>query len=97
MTHASRGNKHRCGECGAAFYDLNRTPIICPKCQAEYVATPPARSAKAARPLPKAKVEPEPEEAFEEDEILAHDEEDDEEPVSLEEREDRDEHDELRE
>ena len=26
------GTKHRCQSCGALFYDLNKTPITCPKC-----------------------------------------------------------------
>ncbi|HEX6978877.1 MAG TPA: TIGR02300 family protein [Alphaproteobacteria bacterium] len=26
------GTKRRCTDCGAAFYDMRRTPIICPKC-----------------------------------------------------------------
>lgn len=29
---ANRGTKRRCSDCGAAFYDLGRTPIVCPKC-----------------------------------------------------------------
>jgi hypothetical protein len=29
---ADRGTKRRCAECGAAFYDMGRTPIVCPKC-----------------------------------------------------------------
>jgi uncharacterized protein (TIGR02300 family) len=27
------GTKRLCGSCGAKFYDLNKTPISCPKCQ----------------------------------------------------------------
>lgn len=38
MAQANRGTKRRCGQCGTAFYDLERSPIVCPKCQAEYVA-----------------------------------------------------------
>lgn len=30
------GQKRRCAACGAAFYDLERTPISCPKCGVEY-------------------------------------------------------------
>jgi uncharacterized protein (TIGR02300 family) len=26
------GSKHHCGHCGARFFDLNRSPIACPKC-----------------------------------------------------------------
>jgi uncharacterized protein (TIGR02300 family) len=28
------GTKRRCAECEAAFYDMQRTPIACPKCGA---------------------------------------------------------------
>jgi uncharacterized protein (TIGR02300 family) len=26
------GNKRQCQSCGAKFFDLNRDPIVCPKC-----------------------------------------------------------------
>jgi uncharacterized protein (TIGR02300 family) len=26
------GSKHQCQNCGAKFFDLNKDPIICPKC-----------------------------------------------------------------
>lgn len=32
-----RGRKRECPECGARFYDLERDPIVCPKCEAPYV------------------------------------------------------------
>ena len=32
MAKPDKGKKHTCGGCGAVFYDLNRTPIICPQC-----------------------------------------------------------------
>jgi len=31
------GTKRLCAGCGAKFYDLNRTPIVCPKCETEFV------------------------------------------------------------
>ncbi len=37
---ADRGRKHRCAECGAAFYDLQRNLTACPKCEAPYAAAP---------------------------------------------------------
>jgi uncharacterized protein (TIGR02300 family) len=48
------GTKRLCPECGARFYDLNKDPIICPKCQKVYEpeATKPARR---SRPAPAAK------------------------------------------
>ena len=29
------GAKHTCAACAERFYDLNRMPAVCPKCQAE--------------------------------------------------------------
>jgi uncharacterized protein (TIGR02300 family) len=26
------GNKHQCQQCGTKFFDLNKNPIVCPKC-----------------------------------------------------------------
>ena len=33
MAKPELGTKRLCGNCGAKFYDLNKTPIVCPKCQ----------------------------------------------------------------
>ena len=30
------GTKRTCQSCGAPFYDMRRTPIICPKCKTEF-------------------------------------------------------------
>ena len=30
------GMKRTCASCGARFYDLNRDPITCPKCEAVF-------------------------------------------------------------
>jgi uncharacterized protein (TIGR02300 family) len=32
------GTKRQCLSCGAKFYDLNKDPIICPKCGATFAA-----------------------------------------------------------
>jgi len=32
VAKAELGAKRRCLSCGAAFFDLNREPIVCPKC-----------------------------------------------------------------
>ncbi|HTH15297.1 MAG TPA: TIGR02300 family protein [Magnetospirillum sp.] len=79
MSVASRGTKHRCPHCGAAFYDLGRDPIVCPKCQTPYVETSkmPVRASHRPRPVaPAPAVEAEEEEAaaFDEDEVMEHDE-----------------------
>ena len=32
MAKPGLGNKHHCQNCGARFFDLNKSPIRCPKC-----------------------------------------------------------------
>jgi len=60
------GIKRLCASCGAKFYDLSKTPIVCPKCSTVYeVMLPRAKadprgSAAAAAPVA---AEPEPAEA----------------------------------
>jgi uncharacterized protein (TIGR02300 family) len=34
------GNKHQCQNCGARFFDLNKSPIRCPKCETVCQDTP---------------------------------------------------------
>jgi len=51
---AARGTKRTCqnDDCGSRFYDLNRDPIVCPICDAEYVlatAPPPAPEPEPAK------------------------------------------------
>jgi len=36
MVKPEWGVKRICHSCGAPFYDLRRSPIVCPKCGAEY-------------------------------------------------------------
>ena len=38
-TNKERGTKRTCqnGDCSARFYDLNRSPIVCPICSTKYV------------------------------------------------------------
>jgi uncharacterized protein (TIGR02300 family) len=55
------GTKRLCPSCGAKYYDLNRTPITCPKCATVFEAVVvTSRAAKAA------KAEKKPEEKEEE-------------------------------
>jgi len=49
------GTKRECAECGARFYDLNRDPITCPKCDTVFVT-----ETSKPRAKPKAKPEPAP-------------------------------------
>jgi uncharacterized protein (TIGR02300 family) len=61
------GTKRLCASCGAKFYDLNKDPIHCPKCDTVYVVAPivtrgraePAAVAPRAAPVEEVAV-PEP-------------------------------------
>src|SRR6476660_1521226 len=63
MSKPARGSKRVCQSCGARFYDLGRTPIVCPVCQSIYQVTQPTsrRGGERAAPPPeiRPKVEPE--------------------------------------
>jgi uncharacterized protein (TIGR02300 family) len=59
MSKPARGTKRVCQSCGARFYDLSRTPIVCPVCQTVYQVTPPT-TRRAERPAP-VEVRPKPE------------------------------------
>jgi uncharacterized protein (TIGR02300 family) len=64
------GTKRLCTNCGAKFYDLNKTPIVCPKCDTtmEIVAAttrarPEAQAARAPAPAEEEAAVPEAQEA----------------------------------
>jgi uncharacterized protein (TIGR02300 family) len=61
MSKPVRGSKRVCQSCGARFYDLGRTPIVCPACQTVYQVTQPTsrRGERAPAPEVREKVEPE--------------------------------------
>ena len=40
MAKPDLGTKRLCGSCGAKFYDLSKTPIVCPKCETVFVVAP---------------------------------------------------------
>ena len=66
MSKETRGTKRLCESCGAKFYDLARSPIICPACGAEFVLEEPKAKpepeAPAKAPAPaKEEAKPEPE------------------------------------
>ena len=46
MAKPELGNKHQCQHCGTKFFDLNKTPVVCPKCGAVQQVTA-ARMARA--------------------------------------------------
>ena len=54
MLKQAWGSKRQCQECGARFYDLNKDPIVCPKCRKvfEPEAAKPSRRGRPA-PAPK--------------------------------------------
>ncbi len=56
MAKPEWGTKRVCGSCGTRFYDLNREPVVCPKCEAE----PPADQTVKRERRVVAAPEPEP-------------------------------------
>lgn len=61
MAKAERGEKRRCLNCSTPFFDLTRTPIICPSCTAVFHVVEYARSSsnysRYSRPRPTASKE----------------------------------------
>ncbi|MCW6509520.1 TIGR02300 family protein [Lichenifustis flavocetrariae] len=51
MVKPELGAKRQCQNCGTKFFDLNRDPIVCPKCATVFQAAPLSRAA-AARTAP---------------------------------------------
>ena len=39
MVKAELGTKRTCPSCGTKFYDLLKSPIICPKCGVSFIAS----------------------------------------------------------
>jgi uncharacterized protein (TIGR02300 family) len=63
------GTKRVCADCGAKFYDLNKNPMICPKCgHEEAVTVAKAKRKPAEAPAPAPKPEPAKAEAETDDE-----------------------------
>lgn len=70
MSKVEWGVKRRCASCGAPFYDMQRDPIRCPKCDAPFVAvalasasTRAPRQSRVPRPYVPASIDPSPVEA----------------------------------
>src|SRR5688500_14843096 len=40
VVKAELGTKRTCPSCGTKFYDLLKSPIICPKCGVSFIAAP---------------------------------------------------------
>ena len=53
MAKPDLGTKRLCAGCGAKYYDLNRTPIVCPKCETVFVVpVVTSRARPEAKPVP---------------------------------------------
>lgn len=46
-----KGLKRICLSCGTRFYDLNKRPINCPSCKAEFTGDQKAKIRRAPRPV----------------------------------------------
>ncbi len=44
MANPALGTKRLCGGCAAKFYDLGKTPIVCPTCDTVFIVPKPAPS-----------------------------------------------------
>ncbi|MEA2993933.1 MAG: hypothetical protein QOD40_2853 [Alphaproteobacteria bacterium] len=71
MAKPDLGTKRLCASCGAKFYDLSKTPIVCPKCETVFVvpvvtsrSRPDAAAARAPVPEPEVVVPETPEAEF---------------------------------
>ena len=56
MTKPELGTKRLCAGCDAKFYDLLKSPIVCPRCEAVFVVPKPApsRPRRGFEPIPHA-------------------------------------------
>ena len=52
VAKAELGVKRRCLDCNALFFDLGRTPIVCPKCRAVFQVVEIVRSAPRRSTIP---------------------------------------------
>jgi uncharacterized protein (TIGR02300 family) len=59
MTKPELGTKRRCNSCATKFFDLNKDPIVCPKCEAVFAPPQPdpVRSRRPSGRLPLAAYE----------------------------------------
>ncbi|MBR0681234.1 TIGR02300 family protein [Roseomonas eburnea] len=56
MAKPELGLKRSCVACGTRFYDLARTPAVCPKCGTEQPAEQPRLRRATASPIPDEKL-----------------------------------------
>ncbi len=60
MAKPDLGTKRLCGSCSAKFYDLDKNPIVCPKCDTVFVIPVVTSRSRPAEPAPVAKPAPAP-------------------------------------
>lgn len=63
MGKVDLGEKLTCSSCGARYYDLNKTPALCPKCGAENARPKVFKTKKAEAAAKPVKDTPEPKKA----------------------------------
>lgn len=76
----NRGLKRVCASCQTKFYDFNKSPVICPKCKAEFTGVVKIRTRRGRNVIEEAKAKSQVE-----DDTPEVEEEDDRTTVSLEE------------
>ena len=52
------GTKRTCQSCGAAFYDMRRVPIVCPKCGTQFDPEVFTKTRRRAQPVEEKKAPP---------------------------------------
>jgi uncharacterized protein (TIGR02300 family) len=65
------GAKRQCQSCGVKFFDLNKDPILCPKCGTVFHAAPLTRASRATESEDETEVEKEGVETISLDEVAA--------------------------
>ena len=61
MAKPDLGSKQKCQNCGTKFFDLNKDPVVCPKCGTTQTSVGPVTTARAASRAPAAAEDEEPE------------------------------------
>ena len=74
MTKPELGTKRMCTNCSAKYYDLNKTPITCPKCGAPFEAVATTTNTRFGQRAVVSQPEVEPEEAPSETELISREE-----------------------
>ena len=54
MAKTELGSKHKCQNCGTKFFDLNKDPVVCPKCGEVQTVTALPSPVRATRAAPAA-------------------------------------------